>query len=141
MKQPVQHPDAARFRQNARNVVDAVREHARVLDDGARRLNWEYRFWDIALKHAIDIGQETGTKRLVRGIVSTKFKGQRRWVIEPVKPMRPTCERCANALSVGACCSSHLKELCHGCYRRTHFVEVCVKGCRECAKENLPEVM
>lgn len=23
------------------------------------------------------------------------------------------------------CCSSHNKVLCHACYRRTHFVEVC----------------
>lgn len=111
----------------------------RHLDEGAQNLNWEYRFWDIAVKHAIGTAQATGTKQRVRGVVSKTYN-MRRWVIEPVKP-KPVCERCANALSVGACCSSHGKELCHGCYRRTHFVEVCVKGCRECAKENLPEVM
>jgi hypothetical protein len=27
--------------------------------------------------------------------------------------------------------------LCHACYRRTHFVEVCVAGCPNCAREGL----
>ncbi|MEU4570814.1 DUF4326 domain-containing protein [Micromonospora sp. NPDC023956] len=40
--------------------------------------------------------------------------------------------------TAGTCCSSHSKRLCHLCYRRTHFVEVCVAGCSDCAAENLP---
>ena len=31
---------------------------------------------------------------------------------------------------VSVCCSSHQKDLCHPCYRRLHFVEVC--NCSEC---------
>jgi len=47
------------------------------------------------------------------------------------------CERCPKP-KVGPCCSSHHKELCHECYRRTHFVEVCVASCSDCAAEGLP---
>jgi hypothetical protein len=47
------------------------------------------------------------------------------------------CVRCEAAPSTGLCCSSHRKELCHRCYRRTHFVEVCVAGCSACAREGL----
>jgi hypothetical protein len=50
---------------------------------------------------------------------------------------RPVCIRCTTTPSAGTCCSSHGKELCHGCYRRTHFVEVCVEGCVYCAREGL----
>lgn len=39
------------------------------------------------------------------------------------------------------CCSSHGKHLCHRCYRRTHFVEVCIAGCKDCAREGLPVVL
>jgi hypothetical protein len=47
------------------------------------------------------------------------------------------CEHCP-AASTGVCCSSHGKTLCHRCYRQTHFVEVCVDGCRDCDREGLP---
>lgn len=49
------------------------------------------------------------------------------------------CSRCETTTArPGVCCSSHGKRLCHLCYRRTHFVEVCVAGCKDCAAENLP---
>jgi hypothetical protein len=51
---------------------------------------------------------------------------------------KPGCWRCETTPAAGTCCSSHQKDLCHLCYRRTHFVEVCVAGCSECAAENLP---
>lgn len=51
------------------------------------------------------------------------------------------CVRCATANAVGSCCSAHDKKLCHRCYRRTHFVEVCAAGCAECAAEGLPVVL
>lgn len=50
----------------------------------------------------------------------------------------PTCERCKIVYANGRCCSSHGKLLCHGCYRRTHFAELCVAGCASCAAEGLP---
>ncbi|GAA3765767.1 hypothetical protein [Micromonospora maritima] len=50
-----------------------------------------------------------------------------------------SCIRCKTTEAApGTCCSSHDKKLCHLCYRRTHFVEVCVEGCRDCAAESLP---
>jgi hypothetical protein len=48
------------------------------------------------------------------------------------------CVRCTTANAAEVCCSAHDKHLCHLCYRRTHFVEVCVAGCRDCAAEGLP---
>jgi hypothetical protein len=33
------------------------------------------------------------------------------------------------------CCSSHERTLCHACYRRTHFVEVCGCGREACKRE------
>lgn len=48
------------------------------------------------------------------------------------------CIRCLVQPFAGVCCSAHNKQLCHLCYRRTHFVEVCVAGCSECAAEGLP---
>lgn len=48
------------------------------------------------------------------------------------------CSRCGERPAAGTCCSSHGKQLCHGCYRRTHFVEVCAAGCPLCAAEGLP---
>ena len=50
------------------------------------------------------------------------------------------CWRCGADRS-SLCCSSHGKRLCHGCYRRTHFVVVCVEGCPECVAEGLPVVL
>jgi hypothetical protein len=50
------------------------------------------------------------------------------------------CRFCT-AAAVGVCCSSHNESLCHRCYRGTHFVEVCVKGCTSCEAEGLPVVM
>lgn len=48
------------------------------------------------------------------------------------------CIRCIRVPADGICCSSHGKSLCHGCYRRTHFVEVCSAACAACAREGLP---
>lgn len=48
------------------------------------------------------------------------------------------CVRCLTAAATGECCSSHGKKLCHACYRRTHFSEVCVAGCSLCIAEGLP---
>ncbi len=48
------------------------------------------------------------------------------------------CIRCLMREAAGFCCRSHGKQLCHLCYRRTHFVEVCVEGCPDCAREGLP---
>jgi hypothetical protein len=47
------------------------------------------------------------------------------------------CLLCKTVAAVGACCSSHNKQLCHRCYRRAHFVEVCTEGCANCAREGL----
>lgn len=54
---------------------------------------------------------------------------------------KPRCVRCADQPGDRTCCSSHDKLLCHACYRRTHFVEVCVEGCESCAREGLPVVL
>lgn len=51
------------------------------------------------------------------------------------------CVRCYVVAATGECCSSHGKKLCHACYRRTHFSELCVEGCPLCAAESLPRVM
>lgn len=51
------------------------------------------------------------------------------------------CVRCHETPATGTCCSSHGKQLCHRCYRRTHYVEVCVAGCADCAVEGLDVVM
>jgi len=47
------------------------------------------------------------------------------------------CPGCLKRPAVSTCCTSHNRVLCHGCYRRTHFVEVCVSGCPACAREGL----
>ncbi len=47
------------------------------------------------------------------------------------------CERCSDVVSTGKCCSSHKKELCHRCYRRTHFVEICSAACSKCTTEGI----
>jgi hypothetical protein len=52
-----------------------------------------------------------------------------------------TCVRCKAFNAVGPCCSSHRANLCHACYRRTHFVEICVEGCAECAAEGLDPLL
>lgn len=49
----------------------------------------------------------------------------------------PRCVRCKAKPSTGFCCSSHDKELCHGCYRQTHPVEICGETCTACAAEGL----
>lgn len=47
---------------------------------------------------------------------------------------RAVCEHCEGMPAAElACCSSHNKKLCHACYRRTHFVEVC--GCADDERE------
>jgi hypothetical protein len=51
---------------------------------------------------------------------------------------RISCSRCEDKPAEGVCCSSHGKVLCHGCYRRTHFVERCVANCTSCAAEGIP---
>jgi hypothetical protein len=48
-----------------------------------------------------------------------------------------TCTRCKTTEAAGFCCKAHVRQLCHACYRRTHFVEICVKGCAMCATEGL----
>src|SRR6266542_3101614 len=42
----------------------------------------------------------------------------------------PKCERCGDVAdySTPTCCSSHGKVLCHRCYKRTHFVDICNCG-------------
>ena len=42
------------------------------------------------------------------------------------------CWRCGKPVdhSTPLCCDSHRKPLCHRCYKRLHFVEVC--GCSKC---------
>lgn len=50
----------------------------------------------------------------------------------------PLCSRCLMAESTGLCCSTHGRWYCHRCYRRTHWVELCVEGCELCAREDLP---
>jgi hypothetical protein len=49
----------------------------------------------------------------------------------------PVCVRCFTTPASAVCCSTHNALLCHRCYRRTHFVEVCVEGCTDCAREGL----
>lgn len=56
-------------------------------------------------------------------------------------PVGVGCYRCQRSMPVGECCSSHKKQLCHGCYRQTHFVEICVDGCQDCSDENLQKIM
>lgn len=50
-----------------------------------------------------------------------------------------TCRVCRRRRGE-VCCSSHDARMCHGCYRRTHFVEICVEGCEKCAAEGLPQI-
>jgi hypothetical protein len=53
-------------------------------------------------------------------------------------PVPPACVFCKDTpAAAGTCCSSHGKRLCHLCYRRTHFVDICAAGCRDCAAEGL----
>lgn len=54
--------------------------------------------------------------------------------------MTQTCGYCPVA-AVGVCCSAHNAQLCHYCYRKSHFVEVCIEGCDNCATEGLPVVL
>jgi hypothetical protein len=54
---------------------------------------------------------------------------------------KTSCARCATTTAAGTCCTSHNKALCHLCYRRTHWVEVCVAGCPQCAAEGLPVLL
>lgn len=63
------------------------------------------------------------------------------WVTRARTADSRNCERCTTAAAVSRCCSSHGKNLCHRCYRQTHFVEVCVAGCSACAREGLPREM
>jgi hypothetical protein len=59
-----------------------------------------------------------------------------------LNPVDVACERCQTTTATDdPCCSSHSKALCHLCYRRTHFVEVCVAGCLGCASQGLPVVL
>lgn len=55
--------------------------------------------------------------------------------------IRQMCQRCTQTPMWQQCCSSHRHDLCHGCYRHTHFVMVCVDGCRACAAEGLPVLL
>lgn len=47
------------------------------------------------------------------------------------------CIRCKVTEGDSLCCSSHNALLCHRCYRRTHFVDICIEGCPDCAREGL----
>jgi hypothetical protein len=47
------------------------------------------------------------------------------------------CDACDERPATGMCCSSHQAHMCHRCYRLAHFVEVCVAGCSDCAREGL----
>ena len=58
-------------------------------------------------------------------------------MIESIKAM---CTKCYKMPVTCRCCSSHNAMLCHGCYRRTHFVEVCIQGCALCRREGLPVI-
>jgi hypothetical protein len=51
------------------------------------------------------------------------------------------CWYCERIRGLSVCCSSHAKALCHECYRRTHFVERCYEGCKQCAREGLPVIL
>jgi hypothetical protein len=53
------------------------------------------------------------------------------------KPKAVACIQCKKTPSTGLCCSSHKAALCHRCYRRTHFVEICGSTCQDCAREGL----
>lgn len=50
------------------------------------------------------------------------------------------CSVCRRRRSVGVCCSSHSRRLCHSCYRVSHFVEVCSPTCEHCITEGLPVI-
>lgn len=74
-----------------------------------------------------------------RGACSNSGCGCRSYVeaAEQARGWIACCARCTVRASVGACCSSHNRHLCHACYRRTHFVEVCGATCRDCKREGL----
>jgi hypothetical protein len=62
--------------------------------------------------------------------------------VTPANTASTTCARCGQSRRTGSiCCSSHVKSLCHGCYRRSHLVELCAEGCVPCAEEGLPALM
>lgn len=67
----------------------------------------------------------------VRGACSNSACGCRRFTA------MSKCVRCQTADADGLCCSSHDALLCHRCYRRTHFVEICGVACSRCAREGL----
>lgn len=77
---------------------------------------------------------------LVRVVVELTPDGMA-WVTRARTAEATKCERCDNRPAVSRCCSSHGKNLCHRCYRITHFVEVCSKTCALCAAEGLPKVL
>lgn len=89
-----------------------------------------------------EIGDYTGETREVRFAAARKHIAENKgWNIADGYdgcPEHPLCVRCRTVVAAGICCSSHNKPLCHHCYRITHFVEVCVPGCKECAAELLP---
>ncbi len=97
-----------------------------------------------------DLGKHEGTagilldpalRMLFAGeLMLGSVEGARRFIEGLLMPVDASCARCSKA-AAGTCCSSHGKKLCHLCYRRTHFVEVCVEGCRECAAEGLPVLL
>lgn len=63
------------------------------------------------------------------------------WVTRARTAQFRNCDRCNASAVLVRCCSSHDKNLCHRCYRQTHFVEVCVASCSACAREGLPREM
>lgn len=51
------------------------------------------------------------------------------------------CQRCERIRLLTHCCMAHMKEMCHECYRRSHFVEVCHPECTRCARDGLAPVL
>lgn len=93
----------------------------------------------VAADIDVDVRLETGTVQVTyQGWVSGSGTITGPGVGEPAET-NTACVRCTTTPAApGVCCPPHDKPLCHLCYRRTHFVEVCVAGCRDCAAEHLP---
>lgn len=79
-----------------------------------------------------------------RGLHATTLPKLNRWAAALGRELtlqELRCYRCGTDPAVGQCCSTHGKHLCHSCYRRTHFVEVCIEGCELCRAEGLSRVL
>ncbi len=86
------------------------------------------------------------TCRKVTGMEIREIAGTREALAAEVRRLSqeelghvPMCAQCGQTRANGGCCSAHGHILlCHRCYRRTHFVEVCGSECASCAAEGLP---